>query len=127
MITRDAFVAALEKRAFEAPESIPANDSAQATVEQISKNRDDNRDYVHGIFSNAGAVQTQQTEEAKKLFPSTEGTKFSGNLLMKVARNTFFSVMGQGNFLKTASPMHIELAYTAFTDELEKIATAHGR
>lgn len=123
MLTRDPYVALLQKRAAE-ESSIPSNDSAEATYQEYSKNMEDNRQYLHGLFDQAGSVQSHQTSEIKKLFPSAEGQKISGHPLLKVAtdRTVFFVAVEQGQLLKTAAPIHLEVAYQAFMDEIEKIA-----
>lgn len=129
MTTRDAYVALLEKRATTEGdvlhEAIPSNNSAESIDQDHDRNRLDHRAYLHSIFSNAEAVQNNQSSELRKLFPGMPSGTTTSNPLIKVAyRSTFFAVLGNGNFLKTASPVHIEVAFNAFFDELTKIAEA---
>lgn len=139
MFTRDSYVALLEKRAeygdvhsdphsvSGAPTSTPGMDSAAATTQEHDRNKEDNRQYLHGIFPNAGAVQSNQTATIKQMFSNLPKDTITSNPLLKVARAVFFDALQQGDMLKTASPIHIELAYHAFCDELEKISMVNGR
>ena len=127
MTTRDDYVALLEKRAASEgdvlTDSIPPNDSAEATTQDHNKNREDNRAYLHSIFSNAAAVQSNQSAELHRLFPNAPSNTTTSNPLIKMAfRTVFFNALDNGNLLKAASPIHLEVAYDAFVDELEKIA-----
>lgn len=127
MTTRDAYVALLEKRATSEGdalhEAIPSNDSAESIDQEHNKNREDHRSYLHSIFSNAGAVQSNQSSELKKMFPGMPSGTTTSNPLIKVAfRHIFLSALDTRNLLKTASPVHLEVAFNAFFDELEKIA-----
>lgn len=121
MFTRDAYVALLEKRATDTESSVEPNDSAEATAMEYRKNLEDNRQYLHGIFPNAGEVQANQSATIKKLFDNLPSGTIVGTPLLKVARAVFFEAISQGH-VKTASPIHAELSYRAFCDELEKIA-----
>ncbi len=127
MLTRDSYIALLEKRASD-ESSIQPNDSAEATVQEHNRNKEDNRQYLHGIFPNAGEVQTEQGRDVRKLFSSIPSHAITSNPLLKLAllkeasRDTFFGAFQRANLLKTASPLYLELAYGAFTNELEKIA-----
>lgn len=127
MTTRDAYVALLEKRATSEGdvlhESIPPNDSYDAANQEHRKNQEDHRTYLHSVFSNAEAVQTNQSAEVKKLFNNIPSGASTSNPLLKVARAPFFAALeAHGNFVKSASPIHREVVFSAFCDELEKIA-----
>lgn len=134
MLTRDSYVALLEKRAemydvykdpesaSHAPTAVPENDSAASATQEHNKIKEDSRDYLHTLFPNAGAVQENQSAHMKKLFTDLGKDTVIGNPLIKVARAVFFNAVQQGDFLKTASPIHVEMAYRSFCDELEKIA-----
>jgi hypothetical protein len=134
MTTRDAYVALLEKRAelFDvykdpqsasgAPTAVPENDAAASAAHEHNQNKSDSRDQLHTLFANAGAVQSNQTEHLKKMFHDLPKDTVTRNPLIKMARAAFFDAVGQGEILKTASPIHIELAFSSFCDELEKIA-----
>lgn len=129
MTTRDAYVALLEKRATSEGdvlhEAIPANNSAESIYTEHGKNQEDHRAYLHSVFSNAGAVQDNQSKEFKKLLPGMPSGTTSSNPLIKVAfRTVFAAALDKGNFLKLASPVHLEVAYDAFVDELQKISSA---
>lgn len=129
MTTRDAYVALLEKRATSEGdvlhEAIPSNNSAESIDQEHDKNQEDHRAYLHSIFSNAEAVQSNQSSELKKMFPGMPSGTTTSNPLIKVAfRQIFLDAMDNRNLLKTASPIHIEVAFNAFFDELEKIAMA---
>lgn len=131
MTTRDAYVALLEKRASSEGdvlhEAISSNNSVESIDQEHSKNREDHRAYLHSVFSNAGAVQSNQSSELKKMFPGMPSGATSSNPLIKIAfRPVFFNALDNGNFLKTASPIHIEVAYDAFIDELRKITNARS-
>lgn len=131
MTTRDAYVALLEKRAASEGdvfnESIPPNDSVDSITQDHNKNREDHRAYLHSIFSNAGSVQSNQSAELNRLFPDAPSNTTTSNPLIKMAfRGMFFGALNNGNLLKAASPIHLEVAYDAFVDELEKIAQVKG-
>jgi hypothetical protein len=131
MTTRDAYVAFLEKRATSEEdalhESIPSIDSAQVATQEHNKNQEDHRAYLHTIFSNAGAVQTNQSAEVHKLFSDIPKDAVTSNPLIKVARAPFFAALeAHGKFLKTASAIHAEVAFNAFCDEFYKISAAKG-
>lgn len=124
MLTRDSYVALLEKRAAESDiESVQHIDSAQVTTSEHNSNKEDNRQYLHGIFPNAGEVQSNQTATVKKLFNNTKDA-ITSNPLMKLAeaRRVFFGAINANGMAKTASPMYLELMFSSFKDELEKIA-----
>ncbi len=122
MLTRDSYVALLEKRAADAAESaIEPTDSAQLTTQQYRENMADSREYLHGAFSQAGAVEGNQSATVKKLFNNIPSGAIVGTPLMKVARAIFDEAVEKG-VIKTASPIHAEVAYRSFIDELEKIA-----
>lgn len=126
MLTRDSYVALLEKRAADTAESsIEPNDSAEATAIEYRKNMEDNRQYLHDIFPNAGEVQANQSATIKKMFDNIPSGAIVGTPLLKVARAVFFEAINRGH-VKTASPIHAELSYRAFCDELEKIANLAG-
>lgn len=127
MTVRDAYMAFLEKKAASEGdtlhEAIPPNDSEQTASQEHARNQEDHRAYLHSIFSNADAVQNNQSADIRKLFDNIPKDITSSNPLLKVAfREVFFGALPNGNFLKTASPVHIEVAFNAFFDELEKIA-----
>lgn len=122
MLTRDSYVALLEKRAADAAESaIEPTDSAELTTQQYRQNLADNREYLHGAFSNAAAVESNQTASVKKLFNNIPSGAIPGGPLLKVARAIFDEAVEKGK-VKMASPIHAEVAYRSFLDELEKIA-----
>jgi hypothetical protein len=120
MLTRDRYVALLEKRAAD-ESSIPPNDSAEATTQEHNRIKEDDRQYLHNTFSKAEEVQSNQTATMKKLFPSLPGHTITSSPLLKVARAVFDEAL-QNGAIKTASPFYAELAYRSFCDELEKIA-----
>lgn len=129
MLTRDYYVALLEKRASEnLPDEAPGVnpppvlDSAQVTTNEHNKNLADNREYLHGIFPNAGEVESNQSATMKKLFNNLPKDTITSNPLIKVAREMFFGAIESGGLMKTAAPIHREVAFSAFCDELEKIA-----
>ncbi len=126
MITRDSYVAFLEKRAADAAESaIEPTDSVQLTTQEYRKNREDDRQYLNSIFPNAGEVQSNQSATVKKMFDSIPKDAIVGTPLLKVARAVFFDAVNSGR-IKTASPIHAELVYRSFANELEKIANMGG-
>lgn len=130
MLTRDSYIALLEKRAS-AESSIPPNDSAEATTQEHNNNKEDNRQYLHSIFPNAAEVQSNQSATIKKLFSETSGKTITSNPLLKlgsavfktISREPFINAINETSFFKNASPLYIELAYGAFCNELEKIGT----
>jgi hypothetical protein len=131
MMTRDAYVALLEKRAASdgdvLHESIPPNDSYDVANQEHRKNQEDHRTYLHSVFSNAEAVQTNQSAEVRKLFNNLPSGTSTSNPLLKMARAPFFAaVEAHSNFVKTASPVHREVTFNSFCDELEKIAATRG-
>lgn len=127
MLTRDSYVALLEKRAADAAESaIEPTDSAQLTTQQYNQNMADSREYLHSAFSNAGAVESNQSASVKKLFENIPSGAIVGTPLLKVARAIFDEALERGA-IKTASPIYAELSYRAFVNELEKIAAMKGQ
>lgn len=120
MLTRDAYIAILEKRAADEQAAV---DSAEVASDEVASNRDDNRAYLKGLFEQAGAVEKGQSKQIGKLFPGNED-KVSGNVFLKVARQMFDEAFGQveDGHIKTASPHYREVAFHAFVNELEKIA-----
>lgn len=127
MNARDVYVDLLNKYASDEGdvlhETIPSNDSAESIDQEHNKNREDHRAYLRSVFSNAEAVQSNQSSELKKMFPGMPSGTTTSNPLIKVAfRQNFLSAIDDRDFLKTASPVHIEVAFNAFFDELEKIA-----
>lgn len=126
MTILDSYLDLIEKRANSGEdalhESIQSNNSAESIDQEHSRNREDHRSYLHSVFSNAGAVQTNQSSELKKLFPGMPKDTSTSNPLIKVAlRNVFLDSMNDRDFSKTASPVHLEVAFNAFIDEIEKI------
>ena len=122
MLTRDHYIALLEKRA--ADESAASSYDGQATaIKEYGENKADNKNYLGGLFDNTGSVEKSQSSLASKLFPG-KGEKESGQVLMKVARALFDDAVVQapGGFLKTGSPHYQEVAFHSFYEELEKIA-----
>lgn len=123
MLTRDNYIALLEKRAMD-ESSVPENDSAKTTVSEYDQNRADQSQILHSLFNQAGSVQSEMTATGKKVFANAEGTKISGHPLLKMAsRNAFLAAVQNRNMFKTASAVQLEVAYNAFKDELEKIAS----
>jgi len=117
MITRDSYIAKLEKRAMETDLEV---DPVKNVESQYHKNMEDNRSTLTTLFSRAGDVQTNQSAEARKLFPGAEGQKESGNPLMKVARAQFMEAVSN----KDLSPIYKELAFQSVCDEMQKLAKA---
>lgn len=128
MLTRDRYIALLEKRASydgtnPLTESIPYNDSAQYAKQEHDANMSDSRADLKNYFNRADDIERNNTSEVRKLFDMPGKDIRVNHPLMKVARDVFFDALSrQGNFMKTATPIHLELAYKSFTDELEKIA-----
>ena len=129
MLTRDAYIARLEKRAetaavhstVDGPTSIDPNNSAEATRGEYDSIREDNRKYLEGLFSRSSDVERDQSRMAKDIFPEGDGTRIYGNPFMKKA--SFYGAIQEMGLLKTASPLHLEVAFSAFQDELGKIGT----
>jgi len=120
MLTRDFYIATLEKRASEEV----SNDSQETALSEFENNKKDNKAYLTSIFDNSGAVEKAESREAGKLFPGKED-KESGYVFMKVARALFDSALAEVEplaLLKTASAAYREVAFHAFCEELEKIA-----
>jgi hypothetical protein len=120
MLTRDFYIAILEKRAAEeAP-----NDSQETALKEYADNAKDNRAYLSGIFDNTGAAEKASSREASKLFPG-KSEKESGYMFMKVARALFNDALAQAEtsgLMKTASAAYREVAFHSFCEELAKIA-----
>lgn len=122
MLTRDSYVALLEKRAADAAESaIEPVDSAELMTQQRNQILSDDRQYLHNTFSRAGEVESGQSATVKKLFTSVPSGAITGTTLLKVARAMFKEALDTGH-IKMASPIHAELAFSSFVNELEKIA-----
>lgn len=129
MLTRDSYIAILEKRASDET-SIPLNDSAEATIQEHNRNKEDNRQYLHDVFSNAGEAQSEQGKDVRKLFANATSRTITSNPLLKLAhsknaiRESFFGAFQNASILKTAAPIYLELAYSSFNNELEKITSS---
>lgn len=122
MLTRDNYIALLEKRAMD-ESSVPNSDSAETTVSEYDQNRADQSKILHDLFTHAGAVQSDMSATSKRVFAGAEGTKISGHPLLKMAsRNAFKAAVESRSMLKNASAVQLEVVYNAFKDELEKIA-----
>lgn len=127
MSLRDYYEAWVEKTANAAEgdslaeaESPPNN--AQSTTADHHRIMEDDRNYLHSIFSQAGAVQSNQSAEIKKMFSLPHDTVTSHPLIKTAYREIFFEAAEDVPFLKTASAVHREVAFNAFIDEIEKIA-----
>ena len=123
MLTRDSYIALLEKRAQE-ESSVPNIDSSGVAENEYEKNLKDSNTILHELFTQATSTESNQSSEAKKLFPGSdhEMHRESGNPLMKVAKSVFLDIVQSTEFSKTASPLHLELAFGSFCNELAKIA-----
>ncbi len=127
MTVREYCASLLEKSANAAEggavhESIPQPDNVESSTTDHDRIMEDSRSYLHSLFSRAGAVQSSQTAEFKKMFSVPQGT-ITSNPLIKVAfRKVFFQSLEDASLLKTASSIHREIVFNAFADELEKIA-----
>lgn len=122
MLTRDHYIAVLEKRAAEGFPVPHSNDSAQTALEEVQDNMGDNRSELKGLFSNASAQQTQASKELNKLFPS--GKRETAAPLLKLAARR---ALTETALLKEASPQYMEVAFRSFERELEKIAVLQGQ
>jgi hypothetical protein len=129
MLTRDTYIALLEKRAMAemerdgAPTTIPPNDSREEAMAEASRIKGDNRKYLGELFNNAGEVEREMTSAADKIWgEGIDGERQSSNPFIKMARQIFLAAMDEAPLLKTASPIHAELAFNSFLDELSKIA-----
>lgn len=129
MTLRDYYETLVEKTANAAEgdnltEAICYPDSVQAATNDHNRIMDDCRSYLHSTFSQAAEVQKNQSAELKKMFEmQPDGRTITSNPLIKTAfRNVFFDAIPDIDKLKTASPIHQEVAFNAFFDELQKIA-----
>lgn len=125
MLTNDHYIAMLEKRAAENDgDAIPTYcDQREQAVSEYERTLSDSKDYLGSLFTNTGKIQKYQDDTVRRLFPGTHKGSESGNPLLKVAsRQAFLQALEQTEFMKTASPMYLELSYRSFCDELEKIA-----
>lgn len=126
MSIRDYYLALIEKTANAAEgdgehESIPKPDNIQSATTDHDRIMEDSRYYLHSLFSQAGAVQSNQSAELKKMF-SMPASTITSNPLIKVAfRDAFFNALNNAPVLKTASSIHREISFNSFIDELEKI------
>lgn len=125
MVTIDTYIALLEKRAMD-ESSVEKIDNAKETVDEYSRNQADSRQQLQGLFNHAGAVSSDLTATAKKVFPNAHGTKISGHPMLKVASRAVFFAALEHQHVKIASPLQREVAYHSFCDELEKIAADLG-
>lgn len=130
MTILDAYAALFQKLAAD-ESSIPENDSAAATVAEYQRIQEDSRNFLHETFSNAASVQSNQGSEIGKLFSGPNGTKISGNPLLKLASDgeildELWQGVVQNQPEKLAQPLYLELQYRSFRDELEKIGSARG-
>lgn len=118
MLTRDSYIAILEKRATaEGPV-----DNVEAAMKEVSSIQSDDKAYLGGLFTRADDVEKNQSKTISKLFPG-ESKKEPGAVLMKAAHyEAFVAAMGEHELLKTASPAYNEIVFRGFCDELEKIA-----
>ncbi len=125
MLTRDFYIATLEKRAAEAA---PA-DSAELAQQQYNATVKDDRAILKEHFDEASAVERQQGQTVGKLFPgNNKGVeKVYGGPLLKVARQIFdecWPQIEEGMLTKTAAPFYREVVFRSFYNELEKLGAA---
>lgn len=117
MITRDTYIALLEKRASE--------DNLQTAMSELSSNRTDSNDRLKKLFDNSSSVEKTDSKHVGKLFPG-KSKKEVGNELMKIARDLFKSALTETELLKTSEPAYVEVAFRGFLRELEKIGAWVG-
>lgn len=121
MLTRDFYIATLEKRASDTPA-----DSAELIQQQYDASIKDDRAALGQYFDNAGSIQKEQGRTVDRLFPgkSKSVEKVYGGPLLKVARELFNQAWPEieGGLMKTAEPSYREIAFRAFAEEIEKIA-----
>ena len=117
MLTRDSYIAILEKRAS----AEDSQDNVDVANKEVSSIKSDSRDYLGGLFSRASDVQNNQSKTVSKLFPGNSKKEY-GTVLMKTAHTVFIESMVGRGLLKTASPAYTEVVFRGFCDELEKIA-----
>lgn len=124
MLTRDTYIAILEKRAAEER----MVDNQDVAHDEYAANMDDNRTYLKDIFDNAKSVEQNQTKHVGRLFPG-KSKKESGQVLLKVARQLFDAALENvpDGLVKTAEPHYREAAFRSFVSELEKIAALKGQ
>lgn len=118
MLTRDSYIAILEKRAS----SEGPIDNVDVAMKEVNSIQNDDREYLGGLFTKAHDVEKGQSKMVSKLFPG-DSKKEPGAVLMKTAHyEAFIEAMGEHELLKTASPAYNEVVFRGFCDELEKIA-----
>lgn len=118
MLTRDSYIAILEKRAEE--EKKPVDNVEDADKAKASIFSED-RSYLGHLFDGTGEVEKSQTQLMNRLFPGSS-KKESGTPLIKTAHDIFTQAVFGHELLKHASPAYLEVAYRGFCNELEKIA-----
>lgn len=119
MLTRDHYIAILEKRA-----SDEASSAAEIANKEVVDNTKDNRTYLGGLFDNTSSVEKHQTKQVGKLFSGKGVEQEPGGQFLKVARVIFDDAMLSAHkegLMKTASPAYREVAFHSFCQELEKI------
>lgn len=120
-LTRDDYIACLEKRAT-------AEDNQDVALGELAANRTDSRAQLGHLFDQAGASEKGQSKQIAKLFPGKE-EKESGHVLLKVARELFDTAFdcleGEGHF-KTAAANYREIVFRGYVDELAKIGAWAG-
>ncbi len=126
MLTRDFYIATLEKRAAE---TTPA-DSAEMAQQQYDATVKDDRSTLREYFDGAGTVERQQGQAVGKYFPGKHKgvEKVYGGPLLKVARQLFNEVWPQveDGLMKTASPQYREIVFRSFYNELEKLGAPNA-
>ena len=119
MLTRDHYIAILEKRA--ADESAASYDAVEVADKEIASNSQDNKAYLGTLFDNTSSVQRHQTKQLDKLLPGKTPKETAAPLIKAAARELFDSALSEAGLLKTASPAYREVAFRSFCSELEKL------
>src|ERR1051325_5766123 len=119
VLTRDSYIAALEKRATSDLPNYMVDNRAVAQEEHRT-NQSDSRGQLVELFSNAKNVEKGDSKLMSKLWPA-KGEKDTSNPLIKVARSAFHKAIQDTAFFKTASAHYMGVALRSFEDELEKI------
>lgn len=127
-VVQDFYKSILEKRAADTAEALMPDygkDSREIALREIDKNKADQRKDLGQYLESAKKEEKADTKTMDKALDATDkGSTDTSNPLLKIAMNkAFFRGMREIEILKTASADYMKLVYSAFQDEMHKIAT----
>ena len=126
-VVQDFYKSILEKRATDVASSITpdySKDNREIALREIEHNKADQRKDL-GRYLEAAKKEDKADTSAmnKALDAADKSSTDTSNPFVKIAMNkAFFQGLRQVNFIKSASADYMKFIYSAFQDEMSKIA-----